>query len=233
MRRLLYLPIMHDPVDLGSLGPALLQKSVALSGEEPWPTHREVMEGLWDSIGAYLHSLDPLRLKLYQDGLAAGGAVATRIIQEAARRGSRNYQLLLELLNRGAEARQTEDPALLLQEQANLAELVGKESPEGRPHRDEGYLRERDRLMEARDIFIAQAISATLRQEELGVLFIGAYHTVASRLPQDVRVVPLKDPTRVVAYFAALLHGDGCASLQALAQHLTAPVVIPEGPGQG
>lgn len=232
MRRLLYLPIIHDPVDLGSLGPAILQRSVALSGEDPWPAHREVMEGFWDSIGTYLHSLDPLRLKLYQDGLAAGGALAKRVIQEAARKGSKNYQLLLELLNRGAEVRQTEDPALLLQEQANLVVLVEKESPDGGPLRDEGYLRERDRLMEARDTFIAQAIAASLRQDEIGVLFIGAYHQVASRLPQDVRVVPLKDPTIVAAYFAALLQGDDDATLLALAQHLTAPIALSQGPGQ-
>ena len=79
-------------------------------------------------------------------------------------------------------------------------------------------------LTAQRDKFIADAIEGTLKEGELGVLFIGAYHNVSSELASDITVRMVKDPTRVGAYFRELLSGEDPAKLEAVAAHLTAPV---------
>lgn len=49
-------------------------------------------------------------------------------------------------------------------------------------------------------MFIAKTIDVTLREGDTGILFIGAYHDVLSRLPADIRVVQIKEVTRVRDY---------------------------------
>ena len=110
MRRLIHVPIVHDEADLGMAGPALLAETVRLAGTARWTAHTETLCCYWAEVAVFLQSLDARQLKLYQDGLPAGGLVGRAIVEEAARRGSRNYQLLLDLIGRGA-ARITEDGA--------------------------------------------------------------------------------------------------------------------------
>ncbi|MBF8267841.1 MAG: hypothetical protein HW388_1349 [Dehalococcoidia bacterium] len=217
MRRLLYVPIIHEEIDLGSLGEALAQESAALSGSDRWARHKETLRAFWESVAAYLGSFDPRLLRLYQDGMVAEGEMGMRIVQEGARRGSRNYQLILELLSRGAELRKTEDPLLLLAEHAHL---VGR-SP--------GVVssRERDSLMEERDAFIAGAINGTLQEGEVGVLFIGAGHGVLPHLDGDVSVHGVKDPEKLRMYMQELLLGAEPRKLAALARYVAAPVPLP------
>jgi len=220
MRRLWCVPIIHDEVDLGSVGAALAQQSSALTGKRRWAIHREAMRHFWKSVRAYLRSFDMAYVKLYQDGLAAGGAMGRRVVEEAARRGSKNYQLLVELMAEGAELRQTEDPSLLVQEYERLRRprrVSGSEpSGEERPASAE--------LLRRRDRYIAERIHATLRPDDLGVLFIGANHDVVSHLPADVAVTMVKSAEKVSAYFEELLLGRDEERLRSLAQHLGARV---------
>ncbi|MBI2871847.1 MAG: hypothetical protein HYY00_01485 [Chloroflexi bacterium] len=210
MRRLLYVPIIHDEADLGSAGKALREKSAALSGEWRWTLHQETVGGFWDEVAAYLRSFAPHRLKVYQDGLAADGEMGRRIVEEAARRGSRNYRLVLDMLHRGAELRKTEDPTLLLLER----ESILRPSPDS----------ERLGLMHQRDGFIAETIGATLKEGEVGVLFIGASHDVASRLAPDISVEMVKDPEQVQVYFNELLRGREDSELEKLARYMRSPI---------
>lgn len=224
MRRLLYVPIIHDEADLGSLGAALAQHSAALAGERRWGIHQETVGGFWATVAAYLSSLDPTQLKIYQDGLAADGPLGRRIVEGAAEKGSKNYRLILDLLNRGAELRKTEDPVLLLQEWDNLQLLKGRPANEARRQEVDRYQALRDCLMERRDKFIAGAINATLKVGEVGLLFLGAYHNAISRLEGDIVTEPVKEPGKVMAYFTELVQGDGDDRLVELARYLTSPV---------
>lgn len=217
MRRLLYVPVIHDEADLGSAGAALAQESARQLGKQRWARHQQALSQFWEQIAAFLSAFDPHQLKVYQDGLPAEGEVARRIVEEAARRGSRNHRLVLDLLDRGAELRKTESPQLLWQERQRLLgpmpASVGEEEGDA-----EG------RLMEKRDRFIADTINATLKEEELGVLFIGAYHEVASGLAQDIVVEAVKDPEKVRAYFEALFTGSPGHMLAKLARYLGSPI---------
>ncbi|MBI2935461.1 MAG: hypothetical protein HYY31_01410 [Chloroflexi bacterium] len=174
-------------------------------------------------MAAYLHSFDAHRIKVYQDGLAVAGDVGKRIVKEATRRGSRNYQLVLELLNRGAELCKTEDPFLLLQERENVLGLV-YQAGVGKQQDAEQYRRQRDRLVEGRDRFIAATVSETLKEGETGVLLLGAYHNVGAYLPGDIAVEFVKDPRQVRAYFKELFSGSDDERFQELARHLSSPI---------
>ena len=224
MRRLLYIPIIHNEADLGSAGTALAEQSVALSGARRWLVHQETVSKFWESVAAHLRSLYSYKLRVYQDGLAAGGEIGRRIAEESAKRGSRNYQLVLELLNRGAELRKTEDPVLLLREHENIHRSAQQGSVRQGQHDPEEYRLRRDCLMGTRDKFIAETIGATLKEGELGVLFIGAYHNVASRLPADISVEMVKDMRLVQAYLDELFLGHDDQRLEELGQYLTSPV---------
>lgn len=224
MRRLLYIPIIHSEADLGSLGGALAQQSAALSGGRRWVIHQGTVCKFWDSVSACLRSLDPCGLRVYQDGLAAEGQVGRRIAEEAAGRGSKNYQLVLELINRGAELRKTEDPILLLREHESILRFIQQGDGGGVKANVEQYRLQKDSIMEARDKFAAEAIGATLRREELGVLFMGAYHKVASHLAADISVATLKDPAMVEAYLNELFLGQDDKKLAEISEYLIAPV---------
>lgn len=216
MRRLLYIPVIHDEADLGISGPDLAHGSAALAGERRWTMHRETASRFWQNVGDCLRRFDARKMRLYQDGLAADGTTGRRIVEEGARRGSRNYQLVLQLLNHGAELQATEHAALLLQEHANLrAGSRQAPSPE-----------QRQRLLEERDTYIADAISSTLQEEELGVLFIGAGHNVLGRLAPDIGVQKVKDPDKLRVYMQELLLATDSPKLDALARYVAAPVEL-------
>lgn len=219
MRRLLYVPVIHEEIDLGIAGAALSQKSAALVGAQRWATHQAAVDQFWASVAAYLRSFPVKQLKVYQDGLAAGGELGIRIVEEAAKRASKNYQLILEMLQRGAELRSTENAALLQQERQNILGEQGGAS-NGQDNSKE-YRGRQDWLMRERDKFIAQTINGTLKEGEIGVLFIGAYHDVAAYLERDIATLQVRDPALVRAYFVELFGGQDDARLETLARHLT------------
>ncbi len=209
MRRLLYVPIVHEGADLGSAGPAVERGSSARAGAERWARHQEVVRQLWEQVDAYLRTFDPRRLALYQDGLPAEGAVGRRIVEEAARRGSANYRLILRLLDDGARLVKTEAPELLLEEHArSMSAQHG------------GRREESDRLLARRDAFIAATINNTLRDDETGVLFIGAQHRVTPGLAVDIAIEMVKDPRRIQRYMAAVVMGDDPSGFEALAEYV-------------
>lgn len=215
MRRLLYVPIVHDEADIGSAGAALALRSARLAGRRRWARHQQVLDRFWQQVGAFLDRFEANGLRVYQDGLPAGGEVGQRIVQEAAARGSRNHRLVLHLLERGAQLCQTEDPALLWRERQRLLEPSGQ----GGEERSEG-----NGLLAERDRFIAGAINATLREGEAGILFIGAYHDVTPYLAEDIAIEAVKEPEKVRAYFEALFVGRDAGRLAQLAEYLASPV---------
>ena len=224
MRRLLYVPLIHDEADMGSVGDALGQRSTESFSKQRWTLHSEVMNKFWESVAAHLRTLDPHRLKIYQDGLPSDGPLGRQIVEEAAQRGSKNYRLVLELLERGAELRKAEDPRLLLQERSNILQLVDQSGHRKTSQEAQQYRRQRDHIMMERDKLIAKAINATLKEGEIGVLFLGAFHEVPGQLASDISVEALKDRQRVRAYFEELLLSQDDERFRQLAHYLTSPV---------
>ena len=53
------------------------------------------------------------------------------------------------------------------------------------------YEQVKDELIQERDAFIAKAINATLKNNETGLLFIGAAHDVTPLLAKDIEVKSL------------------------------------------
>lgn len=195
----------------------MTQAGATMAGERRWAMHRETANQYWQSVEDYLCRFDASKMRVYQDGLAADGEMGERIVKEAARRGSRNYQIVLKRLNHGAHLQATEDLALLLQEHA-IMRAGGQQASSPA---------ERERLLEQRDTYIANVIASTLQDEELGVLFIGAWHNVDGHLAADIHVQRVKDPDKIRRYVHELLLETDSRKLESLARYLTAPVDLP------
>lgn len=227
MRRLLYVPIVHTESDMGSLAPEIEKENAALCGQRRWARHKEAVSRFWESIESYLSSLDATNLKIYQDGLAADGDLGRKIVDESARRGSKNYQIVLQLVNNGAEIRKTEDVSLLLEEYAQIRNLTTAKSARERA-RDLGEYRIRkEQLTKQRDQFIARTIDESLKPGEIAVLFIGAYHDVLPQLAKDIAVKMLKRPERIKAYFDELLAGHDDDRFERLARYVASSIAEP------
>jgi len=102
MRILIYVPIIHTSADLGSLAGDVTKRGIADLGEDVWKEHQRTVEGLWDAISHYFDSVDVTGTKIYQDGMVVGGEIGQNIVEETAKAGSKNYELVSRLLKRGA-----------------------------------------------------------------------------------------------------------------------------------
>ncbi|MDP2951835.1 MAG: hypothetical protein Q8O76_00785 [Chloroflexota bacterium] len=224
VRELLYVPVIHTDSDLGSAAPALEQRSASFFGEQRWARHKAMVALFWQQVTHYVHSIPAANLKIYQDGLLAGGDLGKKIIEEGAHRGSPNYIIILALMKRGAEIRPTEDASLLKEEYEHLRRLAQAPSSDKRPAAYEEYELRKDGLRDERDRFVAQAINKSLQEGEMGLLFMGAYHRVLPYLDKDIVVRPLKEPDKVRAYFEGLTQGKNEEELGPLAEYLASPI---------
>lgn len=182
------------------------------------------MARFWESVAEYLLSLDVARLKIYQDGLAADGELGRRIIAEAARRSSENYQIILDLIKKGAEIRKTEDTSLLVQEYEDMARRTSETAAETISSHYRSRMHQ-DHLTEERDRFTAKTINETLTEGEVGILFMGAYHNVLAHLAGDIVVEQVKEIGKVRDYFRQLLSRRDEEKIRQLARYLTAPIL--------
>jgi hypothetical protein len=219
---LYYVPVVHGVSDLGTLAPMIERKRREISPGDHWARHRGIVERFWEGIATYFQSMDAQNLKVYQDGMMTDGDLGLRIVREGAATGSRNYQVVLDLLNRGAILQKTEDVDLLKEEYRRIEELSRKQSRYENIAALLGYKVTGDDLLEKRDRFIADAISSTLTDGEKGVLFIGAFHDVLKyldRVLMDIRKV--KNPVRVRQYLHALITGPGSHDFETLVSYMT------------
>ncbi|MBI1953435.1 MAG: hypothetical protein HYS41_04850 [Candidatus Omnitrophica bacterium] len=189
MRQLIYIPVIHTQVDMGSMGGSLKEAYLSRYGEERWASHVKAIEQMWDGIKRKLGALvlDPPRTKLYQDGLPLCGK-ELEIVTEVAARGSRNHQILLDLVQKGCVLIGTESPQLLVKEYRQIKEAAEEGN---RPKPFWERLRSRwqaQQLLLRRDRFIARRIAETLREGETGLLFMGIQHGVDRYLPNSFSV---------------------------------------------
>src|SRR3990167_7409622 len=121
MRQLIYVPIVHSEADFGSFTHDLRKRYIDRFGLSGWRQRIRGVDALWQEIRTKVMALeiDFHKLKVYQDGLPVCGR-ELEIVEDLARQGSKNYQLLVELAERGAMIMGTEDAQLLVEEYLRL-----------------------------------------------------------------------------------------------------------------
>jgi hypothetical protein len=192
MRRLIHIPIIHTSADLGSLSRFVQAHYARVCGKASWNQREDLIKALWTDIETHLVALrlDAPKTRIYQDGLPICG-FEDRIVRELAKAGSSNHQLILRWLDHGAVLMGTEDSQLLMEEYELQKQHLAQEA-DGKPTPEE-QRKHMDGVLKARDAFIAERITTTLREGEVGLLFLGALHRLDALRPADIRVETLAD----------------------------------------
>ncbi len=190
MRKLIVIRIVHAPSDMGSMKDGLEKEGIAKLGRQRWEENQRKIANFWDEVERDVEALgiDTEKLRIYQDGLPCAGALGERIVRETAERGSRNYQIIRRLMDRGAKIEATESPELLRKEYDYIKAFLEAKTGAEREEALKRYDQAKDKLMEDRDAFIAQSINSTLKDGETGLLFIGASHNVIPKIAKDIDV---------------------------------------------
>ena len=131
---MIYFPIIHTQADMGVLREAVDRATLEKVGRAGWSRKMAAIDKIWteieDAIDGLGLSFD--RVRLYQDGLPVCGR-EVEIVRELAQAGSRNHQLLLRLMEKGASLMGTESGDLLVQEYQSA-----RQSLTARPPRSQG-----------------------------------------------------------------------------------------------
>ncbi len=222
MRTLIYVPVIHEAADLGSISDVADKKGHDIFGQNRWETHKEIVKSFWKRISGYFQDIDADGLEIFQDGLPVGGEIARRIIHEGAERGSRNYRIVLDLINRGGIIKKTED-VILLKKELMRTEQLSLENSHGEekisPFQD---LISGDQLIVDRDRFTGQSINKTLNRR--GVLFMGAFHSVPCYLDKDINVLELKKIEKVRAYLNVVYTDGPREILESLSAYMVSSI---------
>jgi hypothetical protein len=227
MRRLYLVPIIHMSADMGSIASALDKGAADTLGPELLQRHRDTVSGFWDSLERFFSSLVVNNFKVYQDGLVVDGEEGLKTVKEGINQGSKNYQLVGELLKRGAVLTKTEDLPLVKREYGYLTKIAYSKSAKEGEVAALRYRLAQSRLLQQRDSYIARRINATLSEGETGIVFIGANHDVIPRLAKDISVTQVKEVARVREYHKTLLNKRRADKhLQDLAEYLVSPISI-------
>ena len=225
MRKLYLIPIIHMSADMGSVASTLDDTANAKLTPELWQRHKEIVSVFWDSIGRFLDSLNVNGFKVYQDGMIADGVEGLRIVRESINQGSKNYNIVGRLLERGAVLVKTEALSLVKQEYSYITKMTRSRSQKEREVAALRYKLARGTLLKQRDDLIAGRINETLLEGEDSILFIGAYHNVIHVLNPEIKVAQVKDVVKVRDYHKLLLTTKLYDQhLQNLGEYLTSPV---------
>ena len=196
MKKLIYIPIVHNRADLGSLGSQLSLEGERKYGASAWQHHLEEVDRSWDEIEIAIFkqlkksSFDKIRI--YQDGLPVVNEIGIKIVKDAAENGSKNYLIIDNLLTRGAKLEIAENKEFLLKEYYLLSDIKKAETPEKQLEAYIIYEKMSRELLKMRDDFIANQINETLQDGEVGIAFFGAAHTVLNKLKKDIKVAVIQ-----------------------------------------
>jgi len=210
--------------DLGEISSKVSEKGIAHIGEGLWAAHMKTVDGFWFVLADFFGRIEAKGLKIYQDGMLANGDIGRRIVDDAVRKGSRNFEIIADLMKRGALLVKTEDIGLLKRERDLLHSLGRARTFGERLINFLKYRLARNGLLRARDRFMAERIDKTLAVGETGVLFVGAYHDVRRWLPADIEVIEIKDREKVRDYHRKFI---SCRrGLEPLKKYLLSPVQV-------
>ena len=189
MKKLIYFPIVHNQVDLGSMGSQL-----SLAGEqkygELWKEHLKEVDLAWNKIGSYVNQIENLRI--YQDGLPVAGDIGIRIVKDVANSGSKNYKIIENLISNGAVLEIAESKELLLKEYNFLNRITNAITSVEKLKANILYKDESEKLLSDRDEYIANQINTTLNDGEIGVAFFGGAHSIVDKLNNDIEVIVIQ-----------------------------------------
>ncbi len=202
MRTLIYVPIIHSSADMGSLGNELKHKNTDGSTGNKWQKHSVTVNDYWDVIESYFENINIgiKGVKIYQDGMFADGEMAIKIINEGIKSGSKNSKIISKLIDRGAILMQTEDFGMVKAEYDGLQSILKSKNNITKLFWLLRYKISKSLVLIRRDKFIAGRIAESLEQNETGILFIGAYHNIIKRLPEDITVIELKETAKIRKY---------------------------------
>ena len=194
-RRLVHVPILHSPADMGSMAEGLAAAIIDRFGRRHWEEYLALLENFWQEVRAEIERLrlDYRRVDLYQDGLPVCGK-ELELVKKAAAGGSENHQLLLDLTARGARLMGTEDPRLLLDEYRDMKAALKGRSRAACPPAQIGETSRYRQTLSKRDAYIGRRIDESLRPGRTGILFLGMMHNVEPLLPADIVVTHLVPP---------------------------------------
>ena len=232
MRKLIYVPIIHMSADMGSIAKKVDKRGIAGFGEEFWKRHRETISGFWDVISDYFDYIDMdtrnrKKMKIYQDGMIAEREVGQKIVEEGIKSGSKNYELVLRLLKRGAILVKTEEFKMVKEELDRLLAITKSKSTSKKLIAFIKYRLIKNRLLKKRDEYISKRIDKTLKDDEIGILFLGAYHNIKKRLPKDIQIIELKDRERVMEYQKLVpFYNKKKDRFEELSRYLISPVKV-------
>lgn len=206
MRTLYIVPIVHSLVDLGKLAPRVVKaKAKLLPGFDSQSTELSVSE-FWRGLRSAIESwnVDFGQLMLFQDALPSAPreqpGIERLIVQSLAEQGSQNHQILLWLVDQGAELVGTESIELLMEEyRLALASLEDDAIDSASDAAAESsQLPQAIELLRKRDRYIATRIDYVLDEATIGVLFLGLMHSVEPWLADDIEVsYPFGQPRNV------------------------------------
>ena len=188
IKLLIYVPILHTQKEAGEI----LRSLKGDEAERPTDTllaeQEKSIKEMWDGIYEKIQktNISYRSMRIYQDAMPVCGR-EKEIAEKLARKASRNHQLILDLLKKGANLEGTEDPDLLIEEYDNLSQLIGKASVSIQSYRDSlnKYKENGVKLMKQRDAFIAERIISTLKEGETPLVFMGVRHELEKLLQPD------------------------------------------------
>ena len=224
VRRLVYVPIIHTNPELGTLAEGMEEQAKKVVGEDNWQRHKEVVLCYWQEIANYWEKKNIPGLKIFQDGMPAGGAMGEAIVKSLADKGSINYTIIAQLLEKGATLIQTEDPEAVKKEYLLAKDLTKRKSLLASLWAVYRYRRQKVRLLQVRDAYIAGRIKENLAEGETGVCFLGAEHQILASLPQDIEIIALKDPQKVREYHQKYMSRRWAEEVGELGAYLTMPI---------
>lgn len=179
-------------------------------------------DSIWQHIKHHLMQLETVNIRVYQDGWYGETVLLDQeerkqfqrsILRTALNEGRSippELSILLDLsISKRVILEQTEDKKLCEDSVWAIGEIdkiVNLPDLEDMPDqlfnhlvgRSRSMREEIIRLANERDTFVAHRIAATLQEGEVGILFMGAYHDVVSKLPPDIQVEPLTENLKEV-----------------------------------
>lgn len=187
MPTIYYAPIIHSIEDCGSLGPAIKGAFTKKYGGVTFDELQKETHGYWQTAEKRIKEVisDVRGIVIYHDSFPVGDRVKVLALFRYMCRDhpeSPNFRLVKKLLEEGAVLEGTEDMNLV-KEQLEIYRYAIKSSSHEK--QAEIFAKEDTRskkILELRDIFIAERIRDTLPESGRGILFIGRDHDVISKL---------------------------------------------------
>ncbi|MCX6340079.1 MAG: hypothetical protein NTX71_09220 [Candidatus Aureabacteria bacterium] len=185
---LLYVPVLHTHRESEDIVFSLKASGGGKHADKPGNEYDKSVKDMWDGIYKKIHETQVVfsSMRIYQDSLPVCG-MEREVVSKLAEKGSRNHQLILDLLNNGARIEGTEDQQLLIKEYDCLTRFIA--SAHDHAAALERYRAESAELMKQRDEFIAGRIKSTLQDGEAPLVFMGVRHGLEELLKDDFIII--------------------------------------------